>query len=94
MARWEVGLFSQVTSNKTRGNGLRLCQGTFRLDIRKNISEREVLQWHRLSREGVESPFLKMFRKCIGMVLGVLVGGYGEDGLLAGLDDLRSLFQP
>jgi len=51
------------------------------------------MQWHRLSREVVESPTLEVLQNQGDVALREVVYWYGGDGSMVGLGDLSGLFQ-
>jgi len=68
------GLLTRVCSDRTRGNGCKLKEGRFRLDIRKKFfTMRVVRHWNRLSREAVAAPSLAVLKARLDGALSNLV---------------------
>ena len=85
-------LFTWVDSDRTRGNGLKLRQGRFRLDIRRRL----VTHWNRLPKEAVDAPSPEAFKARLDVALGSLVCWLATLHIAGGLklDDHCGLFQP
>lgn len=93
----DISLLSQLTSDRITGNGHKLCQGRFRLDIRKFFfPDGAMKHWNKLPKEVVNSLCLGVVKKHMGMAPeDIFSGEYGSGNrLTAGFDDLRGLFHP
>jgi len=70
----EKGLLIKECSDRMRGNGIKLKEDKFRLDIRKKfLTVRVVRHWHRLPREAMDALTLEVFKARLDGALSTLV---------------------
>ena len=70
----EDRLLSRVWGDRTRGNGFKLKEGRFRLDIRKkSFTVRVVRHWKRFPRGVVDALSLETFKVKLGQAPGNMI---------------------
>jgi len=74
-------LFSRACCDRTRGNGFKLKECRFRLDLKKKFfTKRVVKHWKRLPREVVDAPSLETFKARLDGALSNLVPAHCRRG--------------
>ena len=88
---------TRACGDRTRGNGFKLKEGIFRLDIsHRFLSLKVVMHWNGLPREAVALPSLAVFKARLNGALSNLVW-WKMSLSMAGrlkLDDVSGPFQP
>ena len=90
-------LFTGVDSDRTRGNGFKVRQGRFRLDMRgKFFTPKVVTHGNRLLQGVVDAPSLQAFKARLDVALGSLVWWLATLHIARGLklNDHCGPFQP
>jgi len=86
-----------LDSDSTRGNGFKLRQGRFKLDVREmSFTQRVVTHWNRLPKEAVDAPSPEAFKARLDVALGSLLWWLATLHRAGGLklDDHCGPFQP